>query len=166
MRMAGTYTEAQIQQVVNDRDPDIQRALKADTEHAAALKLQSAGRGKLARKRVKAERARIAALPHPEVKVKAATQTQANVCGRQLRQRLERERTGCQTDEVVIFEPTEDVKGEVPLHDAETLRAKRHLEKQLRESGTHSEVNIIRLLYGPSIVDAEHDVLGGSVLED
>ena len=68
----------------------------------------------------------------------------------------------CQTDVVVIFEPTEDVQGEVPLYDEETLRAKRHLEKRLRESGTHTEVDIIRLLYGPQTVDVEHDVLGGA----
>eukprot|EP01051_Picozoa_sp_SAG22_P003226 SAG22_NODE_155_length_17123_cov_37.528489_1_plen_435_part_10 len=162
MRASGLHSEREIQQAVADRDPDIQRALKAHTERTAAMQIQRGIRGKLARKRADGERARIAALPPPEAKVAAATVIQARARGWVTRAALERGKTGemaCQTDEVVIFEPTEDVEGEVPLHDPETLRGKRHLEKRLRESGTHSEVDIIRLIYGPEAIDVEHDVI-------
>ena len=55
----------------------------------------------------------------------------------------------CQTDEVPIGVATDEVMQAAGVSAKEIKRAKRHLEKRLRETGSHTEMEIFRLLdYG------------------
>ena len=155
LREEGTHTQQEILTLLADWTPERVLELEAQAKQDSATKIQAVFRGRKDRKRVEKIKP-----PPPKSQEQidaenlAATKIQALHRGRRKRQELAPKfvHMDCQTDDVEIAVVMDNAMAAAGVSSEDLARAKRHLEKRLRETGTHSEKEIFRLLdYGAAV---------------
>ena len=155
LRATGKYTEGELLELLAELSPERMLELQAIEKQEAATTIQSIFRGRKDRSAVEAIKPKP---PKPQWKIdeenEAAQKIQAIHRGRMTRHELAPKFHDmvCQTDDVEIAVVLGNAMEAAGVSSKDLARAKRHLEKRLRETGRYSEHEIFRLLdYGAAV---------------